>query len=50
VSFSKIGFMQDRFTQGVIAGLIGFVFQAIFTLSMHALKLSKLRFEILQQS
>ncbi|HBF38701.1 MAG TPA: hypothetical protein DDW50_15460 [Firmicutes bacterium] len=40
----KIGFMQDRFTQGIIAGIIGWFFQAVFTLSLFALKVSKLAF------
>jgi hypothetical protein len=45
VSFSgKTGFMQDRFTQGIMAGIIGWFFQAIFTLSLVALKVSKLSF------
>ena len=42
MAFSRIGFLQDRFTQGVIAGIAGWAVQATFTLGMRVLKVSRL--------
>jgi hypothetical protein len=40
----KIGFLQDRFTLGTIAGAAGWIPQAVFTLSMYSFHLTKLRY------
>jgi len=40
VSFNKISFLQDRFTQGTIAGIFGAIPQSIFNLSLTAIHIS----------
>lgn len=44
MSFKKVGFIQDRFTQGLIAGLIGWFPQVLFMRSMHFLKIAKFQY------
>ncbi len=45
MSFGKeVGFMEDRFTQGFIAGIVGWLPQFLFTYIMYGIHLTKFRY------